>query len=62
MRETTKEKLVEAWDWCDAHDKSTGFMLQYMADTADVEFDVVVEFVCDTTPEERRALSKLVNS
>ena len=62
MRETTKEKLVEAWNWCDDQDKSTEFMFQFMADTAEVEYDVAVEFVINTTSEERQRISKIINN
>jgi len=30
MKEVTKNKLFEAWQFCDDNDKSTEFMLQYM--------------------------------
>ena len=32
MKAETKNKLFEAWAWCDMEDKSTEFMLSYMAD------------------------------
>lgn len=48
-----EHKLFLAWDYCDAEDKSTEFMLQYMADTAGVDYDDVVEFIFQTSEEER---------
>ena len=45
MTELEKTMLIRAWNWCDEEDKSTEFMLQYMSDTAQVDYDVVVEFV-----------------
>lgn len=45
MKKATKEKLFEAWDYCDKNDKSTEFMLQYMQDTADVDLDCVINFI-----------------
>ena len=32
MKKETKDKLFEAWAYCDWQDKSTEFMLAYMAD------------------------------
>lgn len=55
MKDTTKDKLFEAWAWCDEEDKSTEFMFQYMADTAGVSYDRAVDFVVETTEEERSA-------
>jgi len=37
--------LQEAYDWCNEHDKSTEFMLQYMQDTAGVDLDTVLLFL-----------------
>ena len=53
MKAETKEKLFEAWAYCDEHDKSTEFMLQYMQDYAGVDIDCVVNFITKTTDEER---------
>ena len=32
MKPETKDKLFEAWAYCDMKDKSTEFMLSYMSD------------------------------
>jgi len=53
MKEETKNKLLEAWQYCDDNDKSTEFMLQYMQDVAKVDFDCVVNFIEKTTDKER---------
>jgi hypothetical protein len=53
MKALIKHKLFEAWYYCDANDKSTEFMLQYMQDTAQVSLDTVVKFIEVTTDEER---------
>ena len=53
ITEEQKELLLDAWLWCDIEDKSTEFMLQYMSDVAEVEFDEVVDFVRETTDKER---------
>jgi hypothetical protein len=58
MTVAVKQVLVEAWNWCDVQDKSTEFMFQYMADSARIDYDDVVTFVCDTTPEQRKQLSE----
>lgn len=47
MKNHTKIKLYEAWNFCDEQDKSTEFMFQYMADVASVSFDRVVDFVME---------------
>ena len=53
MDDATKNLLFEAWAYCDEEDKSTDFMFQYMADTANVDYDDVVDFVISTSSEER---------
>ncbi len=53
MKAKTKHMLFIAWDYCDDEDKSTEFMFQYMADTAGVEYDVAVDFVVNTSFEQR---------
>lgn len=40
-----KVLLEQAIEYCDANDKSTEFMLQYMADTAKVEFSQAVDYL-----------------
>lgn len=41
-----QKKLLEyAQNYCDEHDKSTGFMLQFMEDTAGVDLDTVLRFL-----------------
>ena len=55
MKKATKELLFEAWAYCDEQDKSTEFMFVYMADVAKVAFDTAVQFVMNTTQEERTA-------
>ena len=41
----TKQALMDAWTWCDENDKSTEFMIQYMADAAEVSTEYVVDFL-----------------
>ncbi|MDD5649113.1 MAG: hypothetical protein PHF86_01660 [Candidatus Nanoarchaeia archaeon] len=40
-----KKILLDAWAWCDKENKSTEYMLQYMADVSGVDYDEVVDFV-----------------
>ena len=53
MKAETKNKLLAAWQYCDDHDKSTEFMLQYMQDVAKVDLDCVISFLQKTTDESR---------
>lgn len=50
-----RKMLLAAWDFCDKEEKSTEYMFQYMADTANADYDEVVDFVVSTTPEKREA-------
>ena len=45
MKTVTREKLLEAWNYCDQEDKSTEFMIQYMQDVANVDLDCVLNFI-----------------
>lgn len=45
MNKIKEEMLREAQAWCDAEDKSTEFMIQYMQDYAKVSFDDVMKFL-----------------
>lgn len=44
MKPATKLKLQEAELYCNEHDKSTEFMLQYMQDYAGVDLDCVLNY------------------
>lgn len=57
MNKLTEEQIYQlhsAWNYCDHEDKSTEFMFQYMSDMAGVEYDIAVDFVCNTPFEERK--------
>lgn len=54
MKAITKDKLFEAWQYCDSNDKSTEFMLQYMQDTANVDLDCVIKFIKHNSGEKRQ--------
>ena len=45
MKPKTKFLLEEAQAYCDQEDKSTEFMIQYMQDFAEVDFDCVMSFL-----------------
>ena len=59
MKLETKQKLLDAWRYCDIHDKSTGFMIQHMMDSAGVDHDCVMSFIEKTSGEERSAHYKM---
>lgn len=45
MKESVKNKLFEAWAYCDMKDKSTDFMLDYMQVEANIDLDEVLDFI-----------------
>lgn len=45
MKNETRNKLIDAWQYCDDKDKSTEFMIQYMQDYAGVDLDTVIKFI-----------------
>lgn len=47
MKPETRQKLIEAEAYCDEHDKSTEFMIQYMQDYAGVDHDCVIKFLME---------------
>jgi len=54
MNEKTRAKLLTAWQYCDQEDKSTEYMIQYMQDYAGVGLDTVIDFIQNTTDQERQ--------
>lgn len=52
---SVKDKLMYSWLLCDYEDKSTEYMLSFMSDFAEVEYEEAVEFVIYTSEEERDA-------
>ena len=55
MKESTKDTLFTIWADCDEEDKSTEYMFQLMSDITKLPYDRVVDFVIETTDEERQA-------
>ena len=53
-----KDILFAIWQECDSKDKSTEYMLNYMADTSGIPYDDVVDFISNTTFEERKNWNK----
>jgi hypothetical protein len=45
MTQEQKQKLLEAWAYCDEEDKSTEFLLAYLSDVANLDYDAVVTYV-----------------
>ena len=45
MKETTKQKLKEAQEYCEKEDKSTEFMIQYMQDFVGVGLKCVLNYL-----------------
>ena len=45
MTKIQKKLVIEAKEWCDENDKSTEFMLQYISDVANVDYDEVIDFL-----------------
>lgn len=54
MTEATQTRLFAAWAYCDEEDKSTEFMIQYMADSAEISTDEVMDFLTNPNTEELR--------
>lgn len=45
MNQQTKDLLTEAYNYCNENEKSTEYMLQYMQDFANVDLDIVLDFI-----------------
>lgn len=45
LLDVTIHRLFWAWAYCDHHDKSTEFMLQFMEDVSVTDLDTVLEFI-----------------
>ncbi len=61
MKFITKLKLAAIHQLCDAEDKSTEFMIEYMMDVCEVDHDYVMKYL--KLPEsEKRSLFRIVNN
>lgn len=47
MTKKQKDLAIEAKEWCDDNDKSTEYTLQFIADSAQIEYDEAVDFLID---------------
>ena len=54
MDKEKKNLLFAIWALCDQEDKSTEYMLALMCNESGLDYDDVVEFVCETSDEERQ--------
>lgn len=54
MKRETKNKLLEAWKYCDENNKSSEFMLEYMQSAAGVNLDCVLNFIMKTAAKQIR--------
>lgn len=56
MKNSTRSLLEEAHKYCDEHDHSTEYMLEYMQSVANVDLDTVLDFL-----EENCEYVKVIN-
>ncbi len=61
MRYITKLKLAAVHQLCDAEDKSTEYMLQYMQDTCKVDLDCVLAYMQLPDKEHERLFDEVIN-
>ena len=54
MTKQQKQIILQAWDYCDDKDKSTEFMLAYMADMAKLDYEVIVDYITSPQAEKDR--------
>lgn len=59
MKYITKLKLAAIHQLCDAEDKSTEFMIQYMQDTCQVDHDCVMNYLMLSNEEHLRLWKEL---
>lgn len=45
MTKAQQQLAIEAQKWCDENEKSTEFMIQYICDVAEMDYDEVIEFL-----------------
>ena len=45
MTKAQQDLAIEAQKWCDENEKSTEFMIQYICDVAEMDYDEVIEFL-----------------
>ena len=57
MKESTKQLLKEAEEICNAEDRSTEYMIQFMQDHANVDFECVMSYIRQTWKEKKSITS-----
>lgn len=61
MKYITKLKLAKVHQLCDAEDKSTEYMLQFMQDTCEVDLDCVLAYMQLSDEEHKRLFNEVNN-
>ena len=61
MKIKTKNKLAEAWQYCEDNNKSTEFMLEYMQDIANVNLACVIDFIQEISNKRLQTLNNNIN-
>ena len=60
MKYITKLKLAAIHQWCDAEDKSTEFMIQFLQDKCKVDFDTVMNYLSLPFKEKERLFREVM--
>ena len=58
IKESTYNKLMTAYEFCEQYEKSTEFMLQYLQDFANVSLDTVIDFLTRQNPSKFQKAKK----
>lgn len=56
MTKAQEALAIQAQKWCDENEKSTEFMLQYISDLAEIEYDAVIEFLQKRNASQKESL------
>lgn len=61
MQYITKLKLAAVHQMCDAKDKSTEYMLQFMQDSCKVDHDTVIEYIKLSEEEHKKLFIQVID-